>query len=219
MMTKREICIGWCWLAFQYLLLADLIMLFADGLDSAAINFIYHLICFVACLLIFRRFLKTSADKFQGNMKNSLLNILISLGGYYLWGRLITYWIAVHYPDFFNANDAEIALSGAANPLLTFIFTVIFAPVSEECLFRGVIFSTASKWGQFPAYVLSVTAFSLIHIMGYIGYYEPMQLAVCFVQYLPAGIILAEEMERTDSIITPILTHSIINAAAMASLI
>ena len=38
---------------------------------------------------------------------------------------------------------------------------------------------------------------------------------MCFVQYIPAGIVLAAGMEATGSIVTSMLIHACINAVAM----
>ena len=59
--------------------------------------------------------------------------------------------------------------------------------------------------------MVSVLAFAAIHVVGYIGLFDPVTLILCFVQYLPAGIILAAAYEKTDTIITPILIHIFIN--------
>ena len=35
---------------------------------------------------------------------------------------------------------------------------------------------------------------------------------MCFVQYLPAGLILAWSYEKSNTILTPIAIHTVINA-------
>ena len=37
-------------------------------------------------------------------------------------------------------------------------------------------------------------------------------LALCLLQYLPAGLCLAVAYEKSDSILCPILMHTVINA-------
>ena len=41
---------------------------------------------------------------------------------------------------------------------------------------------------------------------------------MCFVQYLPAGLMLAWSYEKSNTIVTPILIHTVINAIAIYSM-
>ena len=66
-----------------------------------------------------------------------------------------------------------------------------------------------SRWA---AYVVSALCFCLPHVSAYIGSYEWTVLVLCFVQYLPAGLMLAWSYEKSNTIFTPILIHTIINA-------
>jgi membrane protease YdiL (CAAX protease family) len=52
-------------------------------------------------------------------------------------------------------DPLTLAIAGAA--------TVVGAPISEELFFRGLIFSGLSKWGFWPAALLSGLFFTLVH--------------------------------------------------------
>jgi membrane protease YdiL (CAAX protease family) len=93
------------------------------------------------------------------------------------------------------------------------IGTVVLVPIVEETLYRGLIFGLLPK--RILRYAVSVGAFCAIHVMGYIGYYEPLHLLLCFMQYIPAGLVLAYAYERSGSIFAPILIHMAINGIAM----
>ena len=103
--------------------------------------------------------------------------------------------------------------------MLTALATVVLAPVSEECLFRGLIFHTAGKYGTAAAYLVSAAGFAALHIAGYLGAAPALRLGLCFLQYLPVGLILAAAMERTGSIVTSMCIHFIINAVSMAEIL
>ena len=62
------------------------------------------------------------------------------------------------------------------------------------------------------AHLLSMAAFSLIHVAGYVGRCDALQLLLCFVQYLPAGYCLCFVYRRSGTILSPILVHAIVNA-------
>ena len=98
-------------------------------------------------------------------------------------------------------------------PLL--ICTVLLVPVTEEVIYRGVLFQIVYHKNRILAYVLTTVIFAAIHIVGYIGYEDPFNLFIAFHQYLPAGIALAFAYEMSDSIWAPIIIHSTINLIAM----
>ena len=118
-------------------------------------------------------------------------------------------------PGFRNVNDDSVAVLRQGNLALTGLMTVVLAPVSEECLFRGLIFGCARKHSRWAAYVVSAAAFGALHVMGYVGSFGAVQLLLCFLQYLPAGLVLAAAMEKTDSIVTAMCIHAINNAVSM----
>lgn len=218
-MTQKEIKRGWAWLAVQMLLLPSAVMQLAAPLGSAAVNCIYHAVSLAAVILIFHAFLRESAVRFQREIKKAIPVLVLALAAYYLAGWLLNAAIGAIDPDFSNVNDNAIVSLRRGNLLLTAMATVVLAPVSEECLFRGLIFHTARQAGRFAAYTLSAAAFAALHVAGYVGAFPPLRLALCFLQYLPAGVLLAWAMEKTDSICTAICMHMLINAVSLIGIL
>ena len=215
-LTKRQFIGGYLYLAAEFLviptLLRYLIDTFFQGASDATVNFLYYLINFCAVWLIFGSFLVRNF----GILRNHFLRFL----GYALMG-LILYWTSsivmtnltyTLMPEFTHVNDASIAVITQDGFLLMAIGTVLLVPTAEECLFRGLMFRGLWGMGRFLAYAVSALCFCAVHIAGYIGTYDLPLLAMCFVQYLPAGLILAWSFEKSSTIFTPILIHSVINA-------
>ncbi|MBI4858897.1 MAG: CPBP family intramembrane metalloprotease [Candidatus Riflebacteria bacterium] len=97
-----------------------------------------------------------------------------------------------------------IATHGAA-ALVVVLALVVVAPIVEETLFRGVLFTALrharfSRWG---AIVASALLFSLIH--------PPLDA----VAVIPLGMALAWVYERTGSLAAPVLLHGLANAAVL----
>ena len=218
-MTEKEMRTGWLWLALQMLLLPSLITQLAGGLGSAAVNFLYHLVSFAAVLVLFRGFLARSLRSFGRGIGKALPVIALALAAYYLSGWLVNRVILALDGEFFNVNDNSIRSLRQQGMVLTALATVVLAPVSEECLFRGLIFHTAGKYGTAAAYLVSAAGFAALHIAGYLGAAPALRLGLCFLQYLPVGLILAAAMERTGSIVTAMCIHFIINAVSMAEIL
>jgi membrane protease YdiL (CAAX protease family) len=104
------------------------------------------------------------------------------------------------------------------NATLMNIGTVLLVPIAEELLYRGLVFRSIHSKSRVWAYVISILVFAALHVVGYIGMYEPMHLFVCLLQYLPAGFCLAWAYERADTIWAPILIHVSVNQMAMMSM-
>ena len=83
------------------------------------------------------------------------------------------------------------------------IFTLVLAPLGEEVLFRGVLYSTIKQAG-FPriAFALSSIAFAAIHMN-----------AGTFVPLLLLAMLLAWLYNKTDNLLAPITTHAAFNTA------
>lgn len=98
-------------------------------------------------------------------------------------------------------------------PLVTAF--LIFGPLGEELLFRGLIFGHARTiWPSSPqiAIVISTAAFSLHHISLHTA---PRELAVAQVLFtIPMGIVFALLRERTGSVWPGLLVHIATNLPA-----
>ena len=214
-LTRKETVSGWIWMAVQFLLLGSVVTVLAAPLGLMKINFLYHLISACATALIFRRFLGGSIRTFRQETRRVLLTAATCLGVYYLLSTALGAVIFAVDASFSNVNDNTVTGFLRSNPILTSAVTIALAPISEELLFRGLVFHRARRFGKWAAYVISVAAFAAIHIMGYVGSFSAPRLLLCFLQYIPAGIVLAAGMDATGSIITPMLIHACINAVAV----
>ena len=101
----------------------------------------------------------------------------------------------------FLLSEAETSSPGLYNGWLIF---VIVAPVVEELLFRGMIFSRwANKWGVKRAIIFSSLLFGVLHVEGTLG-------AFVF------GVVMALLYLRTRTLLIPIACHMLNNAIAVA---
>ena len=221
-LTKKESIWGWIYLAVEFLLLPTVLYWVSDllfpGISDAEFNFLYYFVNFMATLLIFHGFLSRNL----GIAKEKLLRMgLYTLLGLALYWASILIMAEVTYrvmPEFFNINDASISAMSQDGFMLMVIGTVLLVPVAEECLFRGLLFRGLYGKSRFLAYLISALCFCLPHVSVYIGSYELPLIAMCFVQYLPAGLILAWSYEKSNTILTPIMIHTIINAIGIYSM-
>ena len=213
--TRRQTLLGWAyWLISLFVLPSAFETInnqLATPLPESVLNLIFFSVNFLAVVCIFHGFLweslKAAAEKMWKCLGIAALGIAVHYAA--LW--LITQCNMAIKPGFSNVNDNSILnMLDERTPLLAFA-TVFFVPVAEETLYRGLLFQTMQRQNRLMAYIMSVALFSSIHVMGYVGIYDPLTLTLCFVQYLPVGVILALAYEQTDTVITPILIHTFIN--------
>ena len=98
-----------------------------------------------------------------------------------------------------------------SNSFLMLIGTVVLVPPFEECLYRGLVFRNLYRKNKWAAYIISIVLFAMIHILGYLGQYSPLELLMAVLQYLPAGLCLAWSYAKADTIFAPMLVHATIN--------
>ena len=215
-MTRQETQWGFFYLIAQFFLLPPLITLVTSVLptepNEAQLNFLYYLLNFSAIVLIFRRFLWQNLERLSMYPGYLFRVVLLGLARYLLLNGVVGALLMRLDPSYFNANDSAIAEMVRSELTLIAAGTILLVPVAEESLFRGLIFGTLRKKSRLAAYLVSVCAFSVVHLIGYFGVYTPMQLLISFLSYLPAGFCLGWAYEKADTIFSPILIHAAVNA-------
>ena len=67
------------------------------------------------------------------------------------------------------------------------------------------------KHSTFQRFLCLVLAFAMVHIMGFLNVYSPLEICMAVLQYLPAGLCLAWSYAKADTIFAPILIHAAVN--------
>ena len=220
--NNRETMGGFVYLAFQYFFLPSILAFvnshLADPLNEAELNFLFYLINFIAILLIFHEFLGRALNQVTQHPIVFLESVILGFVFYYGCHWLTTKLVGLLVPGFSNYNDQAIMDLFRGNSFLLLIGTVILVPPAEECLFRGLIFRNLYEKSRWAAYIVSILAFAVIHILGYIGRYSAVELLMAFLQYMPAGLCLAWAYTRADTIFAPIAIHAAINFISINAL-
>ncbi|MDY4221697.1 MAG: CPBP family intramembrane glutamic endopeptidase [Candidatus Faecousia sp.] len=217
--SSQETRLGWCFFAFGYLLLPQLVIRLLSGCGDAFSNFFYHLLLSLGVLLIFRRPLLCSLRRSLRKPGQLSIVCLLALIAHYFSLWAVTRTILLVQPEFVNRNNQVIQAMTRQQWLLTGITTVLLAPVEEETLFRCLLFQQLRDKSRWGAYVLSALCFGLIHLLGFLGSCTAEQFLLSLVQYLPVGLILAWSFDKTGSLTAPIVVHAIINAVSMVQIL
>ncbi len=220
-LTHTEKVLGWSYWGLQLLVIPAVISLlvpiFAPGLGIVEQNFLYMAFNFVAMTAIMMGFLRKSWVVFLHRPFYTLRWAGVAYILYWVSFLVLAFLINNFVPAFQNVNDGTIALYLKENPTLTSIGVILLAPIAEELIYRGVIFGSIYDRSPFAAYALSCAVFSAVHVVGYIGQWDILTLAICFLQYIPAGFCLAWAYARTGTILAPILIHIAVNQTGILS--
>ena len=221
-LNRKEKLFGTCWLVFQSLFFATLLqvlnLLLPTPLPQTEVNLVFFVVNFTAVALIFRRYLWAQIRLVPEVFDKVLCFAITGFAAYTAISFLLMQILFALDPGFTSVNDVTIQNLVAEDYAIMFFGTVILAPVTEEILFRGLVFRGVYDRSPILAWILSVTLFALVHILGYIGAYPFKTLLLCFLQYLPAGICLAGAYRLSGSLLSPVLIHALVNLLAMLSL-
>ena len=122
----------------------------------------------------------------------ALFTTLITLGG----SRL---HLTSHWSEWF---DEELAFGDPLAVVASLAGAVVFAPLFEEIVFRGILFATLRRgMGAGPAIVTSGVVFAFAHGYGALG----------FVDVLWSGVLWAWAFERTGSVLPGMMAHALTN--------
>jgi membrane protease YdiL (CAAX protease family) len=128
-----------------------------------------------------------------------VLPVVLTLNGWLVWAVKL---MGKHPPP---EEPAMKVLKSAVSPGQQIYFgitAIIFAPVAEESLFRGILYPFIKQLG-YPRVALWITSlvFGAIHMN-----------VVVFLPLTFLGLVLVFVYEKTDKLIAPIATHAFFNA-------
>ena len=187
-------------------------------MNEVELNFVCFAINFICITVIFHKYLLTSAKAALEKTLSILKIVGIGLLLYFATTYLVGILIVILDPEFSNANDNSIAGMLDQNYALMSLSAVLLAPITEELLYRGIVFGQIYKRFPIAAFIISAVIFSSLHVVSYIGSYAPLRLLLCFIQYLPPSIVLAWTYVKADNIWAPILIHIVINQLGMLAM-
>lgn len=115
-----------------------------------------------------------------------------------------------------SANQAGLNATLHVFPFVLVFSSLLYAPIVEEILFRGVIFRTLrGKFNFWIAAFISSFSFGFIHVFASFSMGNLMDFIYIF-QYAMLGFLFCVSYEKNKSIVGSISLHFLNNAIAMA---
>ena len=212
-LTKTEWKHGLIAMTVAMFLLPGLIA-YIPGLSGARLNFAAHFISAGTAVYCLRRFLGKNITAALDRPFATLYLAVLGYLAHLAFTEIVDFIAWTLLPGYVNLNTQAVQTQLSADLPLMLATTVVLAPIGEECFFRGLLFRGIYDRSPLWAWVLSVGLFAVGHVAGYIGMYTLPELLVSLLIYIPAGVILNVTYRRSGNLISPILTHVIINLMA-----
>ena len=112
-----------------------------------------------------------------------------------------------HWTEWF---DEDLAWGSGGIVVGSLLGTVVFAPLLEEIVFRGLLYGTLRRWMGWPAAaVLSSTIFAAAHGYGAAG----------FGSVFASGLMWAIAYEKTRSLVPGMIAHAANNVSAACAVL
>lgn len=149
-----------------------------------------------------------------------MLYALVALGVYFTSFLLIVAAVQQLIPGLDTEQRQDIGFSDATDPLrlaLVFVALVVLAPLAEEILFRGFLYTGLRQRMRFVwAALLTSLLFGSPHLLG--GEQGASLLWIAGLDTLILSFVLCYIRERTGRLWAPILLHAMKNAIAFSLL-
>ncbi len=204
-MTRREIAAVLAYLPLHIGLLPLLLLSLPQtaGMSEIQINFAIYAIGALWMLLFAGRFLRRDFDPLCEHPFYCLLQVVTSYGMVLALNMLLSALLMLVQTELSNPNNAAWSDMVTKDFGKTAASAVFLAPLVEEPIFRGAVFSLfRPKDTDAPAvprrrlaYLTSMLLFSLYHVWGY-AIQDPANW-LYLLQYLPASWVLCRCYERS----------------------
>lgn len=224
---------GLAYIMAMFLILPFFLLIFAlDAFESETVQtwleFGFHVLSFVICVSVFRSHLSDSLRTARQDLKKffTVTGICLALSVAVLVGYY-SYWLFLC--DDPTANSASIGLYYTVpmteknlltypldmlmtNSQLALPCMAVLTPVSISCLYYGAGFAPVCYRNPWLAYLAVAALIALPRIANCFTFrwISQMEMTLYFTQ-LPLHFLACYSYQKTESILAPILIHSVMN--------
>lgn len=225
-LTHMQIALGICIIlpAYLYCLQYPLLMLYklfvlttnittTRLLATSLLNIGIEVITICLSIIVLKEFLKIQIQDLKKHWKHILLMIFVTLFMAYMLEILGSLLSSLFTSQMVSSNQQSLDKLTQSVPLLSLISIIILAPICEELIFRGFIFTSIAHKHKKLAYIISAGLFGILHVLPAImaGNISEIYLSL---PYIFTGLALCFAYDRTNNLFTSIGVHMTINTIA-----
>lgn len=173
-----------------------------------------YLVYLILMIYFSRKQLIKGWYNFNKDLKKSLLLIFKSMGFILFVNFVLSLLVSLIFHTNGSMNQQSIESQSHLYPALLMFVTCVFAPIVEECVFRGSLleYFQYRNWNK-SGLIISSLIFGFIHVMDTLLIGGISELGYWFV-YTMIGIVLGRSYQRSQSLIVCILIHALNNFIA-----
>ena len=149
-----------------------------------------------------------------------MINLCLFLfGAYYISSIIINLIILLFSQSETSANQLEVMKEISVSPYLTMFSTLIYAPIVEELVFRGVFYrALRPRLSCLSSALISAFLFGFVHVFFSLltGNFNDL---IYLLSYGLIGFYLAVAYEKSETIFGSMIFHFINNAIAFLMIV
>ncbi len=218
-MTRGEVIAALLWLPLHIWLLPTLLISLPElaEMTDLGLNMVVYVAGTIYMLLFLGRFFRRDFDPLCDHPGYCLLQVLICYGMMLGLNLILNSVLLLLLPEeSSNPNNAAVIEMAGSEYGKTAALAIFLAPLVEEPIFRGAVFSLLRGRNRIAAYAVSMLLFSLYHVWGY-ALTDPLYW-LYILQYLPISWLLCRCYERCNSIWGSVFLHMTVNAVSLSTI-
>lgn len=175
---------------------------------------LYSLIMLVISVYLTRDLLGRSINVLAENPGKVFKTIITTLPLMLLGSFVLNYLITTLTGQVEAENQSMIIDLYAQAPYLIIIQALLYAPIVEEIMFRGLVFGSLSKKSNFIGVLVSSSLFGLVHVLSSVlsGNFADLWF---FPTYALLGFFLNRAYIKSGSIVSSMALHFLNNAIGL----
>lgn len=188
-------------------------------LVSTLINVLDDALVLVLCLYIFKDFMKRQLKDLKKNFfkilfSGAIIGYIFCIVGNVVGNIILRFFTSTTT----SVNQSAVTTLTNQYPAIMIVMTVLVGPLTEELLFRGLVFTSIRKHSRLLAYLVSAFLFGFIHVMDSVlgGNFSEM---IQMIPYAVMGLVFCYMYESTNNIFGSVFAHMAQNSVAMISLL
>ena len=182
-----------------------------DLLGESSVDLIYSVVLLILSVYLTKDFWIEMGNRFKQEVMLNLKTIAITLPLMLGTSMVLNYAITSFTGLDGSQNQNELIKIFGDYPLLLVFQALIFAPIVEELMYRGLLFGVVQKRSQAFAIFFSSFFFGMAHI--YPSLFDGQYMDLVFLPtYFMLGFWLNRAYVKSKSLYTPGIIHFINNA-------
>lgn len=207
---------------FVYPMLLTSFTLWLDPVARVVPDWLQFLLyCYMIGAAVWLAFplLKESVQGWKKNRMHMIKLCFFLFGAYYISSIIINLIIFLFSQSETSANQLEVMKEISVSPYLTMFSTLIYAPIVEELVFRGVFYrALRPRLSCLSSALISAFLFGFVHVFFSLltGNFNDL---IYLLSYGLIGFYLAVAYEKSETIFGSMIFHFINNAIAFLMIV